>query len=329
MKVAVDAMGGDYGPPVVVQGAFMAAEELGIIPVLVGRKEEVEREVSRYRGKGVNYEVVHAEDVITMEDTPLSVLKTKKNSSIRIGIELHKEGYCQGFVSAGNSGAVLALSTFILGRIEGVERPAIMTLFPTVSGSHVSLLDMGGNVDCKARHLYDFAVMGSIYVERVLKKPYPRVGLLSNGEERSKGNKVTKEAYDILDSSSLNFIGYVEGKDIFFDKVDVVVCDGFVGNIVLKVTEGVAEAIYHFLKSEVERSLIAQIGMLLAKGAIKRFVKKVDYAEYGGAPLLGIEGVCFICHGRSSPKAIRNAIARLYEFNKLGVLELIKEGFKN
>ncbi len=327
MKVAIDAMGGDFGPPVVVPGALMAAEDLGLVPVFVGKKEEIEKEIRGFSGK---YEIVHTNETIGMDESPLSVIKGKKRSSIRVGIELHKDGYCDGFISAGNSGAVLALALHILGKIKGVERPAIMTLFPTVGGSYVILLDMGGNVDCKPKHLFDFALMGSIYAEKVLRKENPRVGILSNGEERSKGNKLTKESYALFEGSNrINFIGYVEGKDIFFDKVDVVVCDGFVGNIVLKVTEGVAEAIYHFLRMEISKSIPAKIGMALARGAIKRFLRKVDYAEYGGAPLLGIDGVCFISHGRSSKKAIRNGIQRLYEFCKLGVLDLMKEGFSN
>ncbi len=328
MRIAVDAMGGDFGPPVTVPGSLMAAQELGIVPYLVGKKTEIEREIKRFPSKGIKYEIVEAEETITMEDSPISAVK-KKKSSIRVGIELHKNGICSGFISAGNSGAVLAISIHLLGKIKGIERPAIMTRFPRVGGGYTALLDMGGNVDCKPRHLLDFAVMGSIYVRNALGIPDPKVGLLSNGEEKGKGNRLTKEAYSLFESyPSLNFIGYVEGRDIFFGDVDVVICDGFVGNIVLKVTEGVAEAIYTFMKEEISKSSLSKLGILLARPSIKRFLKKVDYAEYGGAPLLGVDGVCFISHGRSSPRAIRNGIAELVDFCGNGIIDLIKSSIQ-
>ncbi len=324
MKVAVDAMGGDFGPPVTVPGSLMAAEEKGIVPYLVGRKDEVEKEVKRFGKRGLRYEIVDAQDVVGMDESPLSVIRNKKRSSIGIGLELHRDGICDGFISAGNSGAVLALSLHLLGKIKGIDRPAIMTLFPRVGGGYTALLDMGGNVDCKPKHLVDFAVMGSAYARGALKVENPRVGILSNGEERGKGNRLTKESYELFETSNLNFVGYVEGKDIFFGSVDVVVCDGFVGNVVLKVTEGVAEAMYHFMRDEIRRSFMAKLGILFARPAIKRFLRKVDYAEYGGAPLLGIDGVCFISHGRSSPRAIRNGILNLCDFCSAGVLGMIK-----
>jgi glycerol-3-phosphate acyltransferase PlsX len=307
MKIAVDAMGGDFAPRNAVEGAVDACREFQLPVILVGREGEIRQELDRLEVSGLPIDVVHAEEVVGMEEPAISAIRKKKKSSIRIGTRLVKEGQAQGFVSAGNTGAVMATSKIVMKSLEGVQRPALATVVPTMTGASI-LLDVGANVDCRAKHLMQFAVMGSFYAEAILGRSKPKIGLLSIGEEDTKGNEQTRQVFDILRQASINFVGNVEGRDVYNGSVDVVVCDGFVGNIALKVSESLAETIEHLLRTEIKRSLLARVGYLFMRPAFRNFKKRVDYSEYGGAPLLGIKGVTIICHGRSSPKAIKNAV---------------------
>ena len=247
-----------------------------------------------------------------------------KDTSIKVAFDLAKGGEANGVVSAGNSGAAMGLAMYILRKLEGVERPAIATIHPTTKGSTV-LIDSGGNVDCKPIHLVQFAMMGDAYAKYILGKETPRIGVLSNGEEEGKGNELTREVHDMLSETDLNYVGYVEGRDLNNGEVDVIVCDGFVGNVVLKLSEGLAEAAAAMLKEEIVKSWVSKLGYLFVRGAFRRFRKIVDYAEYGGAPLLGINGVGMICHGGSNTKAIKNAIRFAHDYAKSGVTERVAE----
>jgi glycerol-3-phosphate acyltransferase PlsX len=308
-------MGGDSAPAYEVAGAVMAARQWQIPVVLVGQQDLVERELGKHDVQGLGVTVVQASEVVGMHDSASDAVRKKKDSSIRVAFDLVKSGKANAVVSTGNSGATMAAGMFVLKRIPGIDRPAIATVVPNLK-DHSIVLDVGGNVDCKPLHLVQFALMGSIFASQMLGKKSPRVGLLSNGEEESKGNELTREANQKLKLTSLNYIGYTEGRDIYNGNVDVVVCDGFVGNVVLKVSEGLAEAIGLMLRKEFSSRLMSKLGYLLAKPALKAFRKKVDYAEYGGAPLLGIQGTAMICHGSSSPRAIMNAIKMAYDFEK-------------
>jgi len=311
MPVALDAMGGDHGPSVLVEGAVAAVKDLGIAVTLVGKEDILKEELSRLNAKDLPIAIYPASQVVEMDESPADSIRRKKDSTIRVAFELVRQGKASAVVSAGNSGATLATAMVTLGRIKGV-RPAIATLMPTLK-KPVVMIDVGANVDCKPHHLLQFGTMGSTFSREMLGNSSPRVGLLSIGEEDSKGNLQVKRAYDLFMSSSLNFVGNVEGRDIFKGEVDVVVCDGFVGNICLKLSEGLAESILTMLKSEIESSLMASLGYVLARSAFKRFRKRVDYSEYGGAPLLVIQGVAIICHGRSDPRAVKNAIRVAHE----------------
>ena len=315
MKIAVDAMGGDNAPAEIVAGAVEAAREYNIHVILVGYRERIEHELKKYQIKNLPIYIQHASEVVGMDDSPSKALRRKKNSSLKVAIDLVRDGRAQGVISAGNSGAAMALAMFTLKKLENIDRPAIVTNLPTVKGSTV-ILDVGGNVDCKPLHLAQFAVMGSVYATYILGKSVPRVGLLSNGEESSKGNELTRETDALLKNSSLNYVGYIEGGDIFPGDIDVIVCDGFVGNIVLKTSEGLALAMTEILKNELSANLKSKVGAWLSKDALRRLKAKIDYKEYGGAPLLGVNGNCFICHGSSCRKAIKNAIRLSAEFAK-------------
>ncbi len=305
--VAVDAMGGDNAPAIEVQGAVAAARRWGVPVVLVGDKERIEQCLAQEATSGLDIRIKHASEVVGMHDSASDALRRKKDSSVRVAFELVRQGEAQAVISAGNSGATLAVGMFLLKRIDGIDRPAIATIMPNMVDQTV-VLDVGGTVDCKPYHLEQFALMGQIYAKSVLGKVQPRVGILSNGEEESKGNDLTRQAHQLLKNSDLNYLGFIEGRDLFNGKVDVVVCDGFVGNIVLKVSEGLAEAISSMLRREIGSRFWSKIGYLLAKPAFKAFKKRIDYAEYGGAPLLGIQGTGMICHGGSDWRAIMNAI---------------------
>jgi len=324
MKVAVDAMGGDHGPAAVVEGSVQASSSLGIPIILVGDKAKIEAELSKYTVDSLDISIRHTTQEVAMDESPIKAIRSKRDSSLRVCFELVKSGEASAVVTAGNSGAAMAAGILLLKKIKGVERPAIAVAVPTKKAPAV-LLDVGGNVDCKPLHLVQFAIMGDVYARYVLKEDRPRVGLLSNGEEEGKGNELTRESHACIKKLPLNYIGYVEGRDIYKGDVDVVVADGFVGNVVLKLSEGLVEAVSSMLKEEIASSFLAKVGYLLAKGAFDRFKKKVDYAEYGGAPLLGINGICMISHGRSSPKAIKNAVTRASEYSKGRVNEHLRE----
>jgi len=330
MKIAVDAMGGDNAPKVEVAGAVSAARDFSISIILVGDRDLLTAELLQHNTSGLDITIKHASEVVGMHDSASDAIRKKKDSSIRVAFELVKSGEADAVVSAGNSGATMAAGMFVLKRLNGIDRPAIAQVFPTLLG-HTVILDIGGNVDCKPVHLVQFAIMGEVYARHVLGIKKPLVGLLSNGEEESKGNDLTRETNQILKDVRFDYAGYIEGRDIFAGKVDVVVCDGFVGNIVLKLSEGLAEAVGSMLREEIKKSLICKIGYLLARPAFARFKKKVDYAEYGGAPLLGINGVGMICHGGSNVKAIKNAVRLASEFASKGVnlrmAEKIQENF--
>lgn len=308
MRVALDAMGGDHAPSVNIDGAVEILRETGDIEiVLVGDETAIRRELRQRSYDRDRVSIVHASQVVEMHEPPSVAIRKKKDSSIRVGIGLVKAGKADAFVSAGHSGVVMATSLLLLGMSRGVDRPAIATLMPTIK-DHFLLLDVGANVDCKPGNLLQFALMGSTYCKLILGRPNPRVALLGIGEEDTKGNELTKEAFRLIKESRLNFLGNIEGKDIFKGRADVVVCDGFIGNVALKLSEGLAEAILKMLKREISNVTAGKLGYFMLKPAIRNFKKRTDYDEYGGAPLLGINGASIISHGRSSSKAIKNAL---------------------
>jgi len=328
MKIAVDAMGGDFAPQTIVEGAFLVAKQYGVRVVLVGDEDQVSKELSKYPTSKLSIYIHHAPSVVAMHDSPSTVIRRMKETSIKVALDLAKEGQVSGVVSAGNSGAAMGLAMYILKKLEGVERPAIATIHPTTKGNTV-LIDSGGNVDCKPIHLVQFAMMGNAYAKYILGKEDPRIGVLSNGEEEGKGNELTREVHDILSETDLNYIGYVEGRDLNNGEVDVIVCDGFVGNVALKVSEGLWETIHAILKWEAQDNIRAKAAYFLMGRAIRRLEKKLDYTETGGAPLLGVNGNCVICHGSSNAKAIMNAILLALNLakNKLNehVIDELKE----
>lgn len=324
MRVAVDAMGGDNAPVVEVEGSVAAAREFGIAVTLVGDRPRLESELALRDTKGLDLQIVHASEVVGMHDSASDAVRKKKDSSIRVAFDCVKRGEAAAVVSAGNSGATMAAGMFVLKRLRGIDRPAIAQIFPTLTGTSL-VLDVGGNVDCKPVHLLQFAIVGEVYARHVMGIERPRVGLLSNGEEESKGNELTRETALLLRDMPFNYVGYVEGRDIFNGRADVIVCDGFVGNVVLKVSEGLAEAVGTMLRAEIRRSPLSMLGFFLSKSAFASFKKKIDYAEYGGAPLLGIDGVGMICHGGSNAKAIKNAVRFAHEYARKGVNQRMAE----
>ncbi len=322
MKIAVDAMGGDHAPREVIRGAVQAAREYGLSIVLVGREELLRDELRAMQVRDAAIEVRHASEIVEMSEVPGVAIRKKKDSSIRVGLNLVAEGQASSFVSAGNSGAVMAGGLYVLRKVKGVDRPAIAATIPTPSGPIV-LIDAGANVDCKPAHLMQFGFMGEAYSRKILGIPRPRVGLVSIGEEESKGTDLTREAVAVFKQTELNFVGNLEGRDFFSGKADVFVCDGFVGNVVLKTMEGMASALGHFLKKEIGKSALARLGALLAGGAIRRMRRRLDYTEYGGAPLLGVRGGVVICHGASDAKAVKNAIRMAESLHECGIEEQI------
>ena len=299
--IAVDAMGGDLGPSVVVPGAIEAARQTGAKILLVGNEATLDGELNRLSPSGVDLEIVHAPEVAGMDEKPSDILRRKKNASIQVACRLVRDGAAQGVVSAGHSGASVACGMFIMGRIPGVERPALASLLPTEK-EPVVLLDVGATVDCKPYNIFQFGLMGDAFARDILNKESPRVGLLSIGEEEGKGNSQVKEAYELFKmAQNLNFSGNIEGRDLFTGEMDVAVCDGFVGNVALKLSEGLGLSLSRVLKRELLNSgFLPKLGSLLAKSAFRRFAKVVDYAEYGGAPLLGLQNISIVCHGRSN-----------------------------
>ena len=310
VTIALDAMGGDKFPKAEVEGAIQAAQDFGIRVILVGQESVVLKELDRYSSwKKLPIEIRHASEQITMEDSASRAVRTKKDSSIRVASRLVREGEAHAVVSAGNTGAVMATAKMVQGMLPGVDRPALASAFPTRNGSSAIMLDVGANVDCTPRMLAQFAIMGDAYSRIIFKTESPRIGLLSIGEEAHKGNSLTHDAFPLLkEMPHINFIGNVEGGDVYSGSVDVIVCDGFVGNVALKVSEGLAEAIFDMLKQSLTASVTRKFGTFLARNAFRDLKKRVDYAEYGGAQLLGLNGLCVICHGRSPAKAIRSAL---------------------
>jgi glycerol-3-phosphate acyltransferase PlsX len=327
MKVAVDAMGGDFGPRVTVEGALKASREYKIEALLVGLEDLIKKEFDRLDHSKTKITIINAAEAIGMGEGMLSI-RRKKRSSIRVGAELVKKGEAEAFVSTGNTGAVVYISKKILGALKGVEKPALSLLVPSLTGLTL-LIDVGANVNCRPHHLEQFGVMGHIFMESVLGLKNPRVGLMSVGEEDSKGNELTKEVFERLQSSSLNFIGNIEGKDIYSGKADIIVSDGFTGNVALKVSEGVVETFFYMARTELMKNFFSKIGLFLMKRNLKKIYKKIDYAEYGGAPLLGINGVCIIGHGRSNPNAVKNAVGLARDFVQNKVQEKIQYGIAN
>lgn len=306
LRIAVDAMGGDFAPDVNVIGAYEVAVDQDVEIILVGDEQKIKSFLTDKKKLKGNIIIFHTEDTIKMDENVSSAIR-RRNTSMRIAVQLVRDGKADAVISAGHSGAMMALSYLLLGKLPDVERPAIAAVMPCLKG-HFILLDAGANVDCKPEHLLQFAFMGDAYHKALFGTQSPRIALLSIGEEGSKGNELTKEAFKLLQATTLNFTGNIEGKDIFFGLADVVVCDGFIGNIVLKVGEGLADALMKMLKREVADVITGKIGYMMIKPAIRSFKKKIDYSEYGGALLLGINGTSLICHGRSSAKAIKNAI---------------------
>lgn len=313
MRIAVDAMGGDFAPAAIVAGAVDAVRALDARVLLVGDRAAVERELDGAGSLPPGSEIVHAEEAVGMDEPAITPIRRKRRASVRICAELVRDGHADAMVTAGNTGAAMVVAKMVIGAIEGVDRPALAAVLPNPHGSTV-LLDVGANVDSRARHLREFAVMGHFYAQEVLGTSHPRVGLLSIGEEEVKGSDLTRQVYQVMETTGLHFIGNVEGGDIFNGKADVVVCDGFVGNAVLKSAESIAVLVGSMLREELEGSTRARLGALLARPALTRLRRRTDYSEYGGAPLLGINGGCFIGHGRSNPRAVHSMIRRAVEF---------------
>ncbi|MEP6636038.1 MAG: phosphate acyltransferase PlsX [Acidobacteriota bacterium] len=329
-KVVLDAMGSDHAPQVEIDGALAAARDLGVGVILVGQTEKIQPELRRcgWRGDGdKGIELVEAPEVIGMDEPVMTSVRRKKKSSLRIGTKLVTEGRADGFVSAGNTGAAMATAKMVIGMLPGVDRPALAALIPTKSGKPTLLLDVGANSECKAYHLVQFAIMGDAYSRAVLGTVKPAVGLMSIGEEEAKGNDLTKEAFPLLrEMSSLNFVGNVEGRDLFSGAVDVIVTDGFTGNVMLKLSEGLTDAMLSMIKRELTASAVTKAGAMLAKPAFRNIKKRLDYSEYGGAPLLGVRQIVVIGHGSSNSRAIRNAIRSVKEFSENRASERIEKG---
>lgn len=328
--IAVDAMGGDNAPAIEIEGAIQAAHDLRVRILLVGQEDVIRAELTRQgvenpRQHRLHIEIVHASEVITMEDSVAQAVRRKRDSSIRVAARLVREGKAHGLVSAGNTGAVMMTAKLVLGTLPSVDRPALAGIFPTIKGRGTVLLDVGANAECKPEHLKQFAVMGAVYSRNILGAHNPKVGLMSIGEEEIKGNDLTKETLRLLRTAPINFIGNVEGRDIFTGDVDVIVCDGFTGNVILKTSEGLVAAIMNLLRGELGQTYLTQAGALLARTAFQNVKKRLDYSELGGAPLLGSKQLTVICHGSSTPKAIRNAIRIAKEFHKGKLNESIEE----
>ncbi len=325
MRIALDAMGGDKAPAEPVAGAVLAARDLHISVSLVGPHDVVAAELGRHQANQLPIDIVDAPDVIDMAEPPVQAVRRLKGSSMNVALRLVKTGAADGIVSAGNTGAVMVASLFGLGRLPGVERPALATIFPTATG-HCLILDIGANTDCRPEHLLQFGRMGERYSRLVLGVTRPRVGLLSNGEEESKGNRLVQEAHVLLRDADVNFIGNIEGRDVPRGTADVVVCDGFVGNVLVKLAEGIGEFTFSLIREELTSSPIGLIGGLLLRPSLRRIKRRVDYQEYGGAPLLGVAGVVIVAHGRSKALAIRNAIRVAHQAAQSNLLQALTFG---
>jgi len=324
--IALDAMGSDRAPRPEIEGAIHAARQYGARVLLVGPESILKPELGRYRtAPRLPIEIVHASEYITMDDK-VEAIRAKRDNSMRVGLRLVREGQAQGFVTAGNTGAAMATAKIVLGAVRGVDRPALAAVFPTAPGNPAMLLDVGANVDCSPQNLEQFAVMGEVYFRAMFGKKAPRVGLLSIGEEETKGNDLTREAFQLLKQLPLNFVGNVEGRDLYNGEVDVIVADGFVGNVALKISEGVANLVRTALKESLKATITRQVGALLSRSAFTDFKKRLDHTEYGGAPLLGVKGVCIVTHGSSNANAMKNAVRVAAEFYESGVNQSIERG---
>jgi glycerol-3-phosphate acyltransferase PlsX len=330
MKIAIDAMGGDRAPAQIVIGAIQAAQEYGAEIILVGQEEIVNAELAKHLPQGDSrITIQHAEQVVAMDDIPSQIVRGKRNSSLHIGLKLVKDGAADAFYSAGNTGAVMATAILMLRTLNGINRPAIATVLPSLKG-HSVMLDSGANVDSSPENYLHFAIMGSAYAKSILNVDNPTVGLLGIGEEDMKGNETTKKAFSLLkDCKAINFIGNVEAKELYKGKADVIVCDGFVGNIALKTSEAVASFVGTMLKEELKRTLLSKIAALLMYPGLKRFKKRVDYEEYGGAPLLGVNGICLIGHGSSGANAVKNAVRVAKELVGKNMNKSIEQGVES
>ncbi len=329
-KVVLDAMGSDHAPQAEIDGALAATRDFGVGVILVGQIQKVEPELRRcgWRGDGDrSIEFVDASEVIAMDDPVANSVRRKKKSSLRIGTKLVMEGRADGFVSAGNTGAAMATAKMVMGTLPGVDRPALAAMIPTKAAKPTLLLDVGANSECKAHHLVQFAIMGDAYMRAVVGTIKPSIGLMSIGEEEAKGNDLTKEAFPLLRQlKNLNFVGNVEGRDVFSGLVDVIVTDGFTGNVMLKLSEGLTEAMLSMIKRELTASAVTKAGAVLAKPAFRNIKRRLDYSEYGGAPLLGVSRIVVVAHGRSNARAIRNAIRNVKEFSENRASERIEKG---
>ncbi len=329
MAIAIDAMGGDYAVAVPVEGAVNAVNDFGIDVILVGKQAEIETELKKYTYNASKLHIEDCSEVVEMHESPAQALRQKKDSSIRVAINLHRNKQADAVVTAGHTGASMATAKFVLKSIQGIDRPAIATVMPSLKNPCV-ILDIGANTDCKPEYLLQFALMGDAFARCLLSVQSPRVALLNNGEEEGKGNLLVKESYDLLKESTLNFVGNVEGKTMFQGLADVIVCDGFVGNITLKVAEGTFDFIKQVLKDEVSKSWIAKLGYLGMRNPFQSLKNRAEYTEWGGAPLLGIQGIVIICHGNSTAHTYRNAIKHAQECVDLGLNEMIaKEILEN
>ncbi len=320
-------MGGDFGPQVVIKGATDAARQKKVDLLLVGDAQRIEKELSALNVRGLDIEIQHASQVVDMDEKPSDALRRKKDSSIHVACRVVKEGRADGVISAGHSGATVASGIFVLGRINGVDRPALASIMPTEK-KPVVFIDVGANVDCKPHHLMQFGIMADVLAKSVLNITHPRVGLLTIGEEEGKGNAVVRAAFDLFKNSSLNFLGNVEGRDIFSGEVDVVVCDGFVGNVALKLAEGLSRSLGRMLKTELKGDIISKAGAMLAMRAFKRFAQLMDPNEYGGAPLLGLERIALVCHGKSNATGIQRAVEMAATFVRNKALDQLVAGFE-
>lgn len=324
VRIALDAMGGDNAPETAVAGAVRAAREFPIEIVLVGQRQAIEEALASYTKRPANLSILHAPEVINMHESPVASIRKKRDSSINVGLGLLRDKKAEAFVSAGNTGAVVSASTLLAGLLPGVERPGIAIVLPGVKGETL-VIDVGANINPKPIHLLQYALMGEAYVRCVLDKPRPTVGLLNVGEEETKGTEFMRETYAMVEASGVNFVGNVEGHDIFSGEFDVIVCDGFVGNVALKTAESLANAINLLLKRSLAKSPITRLGAVLARDAFRQLRAEVDYAEHGGAPLLGVNGICIIAHGSSTGKAIKNAIRVAYESARRDLSQHITE----
>jgi glycerol-3-phosphate acyltransferase PlsX len=326
--IAVDAMGSDRAPKPEVEGAILAARHYDIEVLLIGPEDAVRAELAEHPSFRLlrNLKVVNAAEVIGMHEKAAQAVRTKKQSSMHVGLRMVREGRAAGFITAGNTGAAMAAAKMILGALPGVDRPGLAAVFPTAAGTASLMLDVGANVDCKPQNLEQWAIMGDVYFSSMFGVEQPRIGVLSVGEEESKGNELTRSVYQLLRKLPLNFIGNVEGRDLYNGNVDVIVCDGFVGNVALKVSEGLVYTVRSMLKESLSATVTRQVGYLLSRRAFEDFKKRLDYSEYGGAPLLGVKGVCIVGHGSSNPNAIKNAIRVAAEFANSKVNAKIEHG---